>query len=73
MGPKSDAMAAPAPPQEFDQEIVDMAAYAHGYRVGSDLAVREVEKCGVHVELEADAAARLTLPASSSSTRSAAA
>ena len=40
MIPKSDAMAAPKAAQEFDKEIVDMAAYAHGYKVDSDLAVR---------------------------------
>ena len=38
MIPKSDAMAAPKAAQEFDKEIVDMAAYAHGYKVDSDLA-----------------------------------
>lgn len=37
--PKSDAQAAPAPAQQYDNEIVDMAKYAHGYKVDSDLAV----------------------------------
>jgi len=37
---KSDAMAAPKAPQEFDSEIVDMASYATNYKVTSDLAVR---------------------------------
>ncbi|TKA64238.1 2-methylcitrate dehydratase, mitochondrial, partial [Friedmanniomyces simplex] len=36
---KSDAMAAPAAPQEFDKEIVDMASYATNYKVTSDLAI----------------------------------
>lgn len=39
MIPKSDAMAAPASANEFDQEIVDMASYVHQYKVDSDLAV----------------------------------
>ncbi|KAK5133147.1 ATP-binding cassette transporter CGR1 [Meristemomyces frigidus] len=39
MVPKSDGMAAPKAPQEFDKEIVDMAAYAHKYKVDSDLAI----------------------------------
>jgi len=39
MIPKSDAHAAPAPPQEFDKEIVDMADYASNYKINSDLAV----------------------------------
>lgn len=39
MSPKSDAVAAPAPPKDFDKEIVDMAKYIHGYNVDSDLAV----------------------------------
>lgn len=30
---------APKKPAEFDKELVDMAAYAHGYKVDSDLAV----------------------------------
>ncbi|KAK1056386.1 ATP-binding cassette transporter CGR1 [Friedmanniomyces endolithicus] len=36
---KSDAMAAPKAPQEFDKEIVDMASYATNYKVTSDLAI----------------------------------
>lgn len=40
MIPKSDAMAVPAPPAEFDKEIVDMARYASNYKVDSELAVR---------------------------------
>lgn len=39
MVPKRDAMAAPAPPAEFDKEIVDMADYACNYKIDSDLAV----------------------------------
>jgi len=39
MIPKSDAHAAPAPPQEFDKEIVDMADYASNYKINSDLAI----------------------------------
>ncbi|KAK3073384.1 ATP-binding cassette transporter CGR1 [Teratosphaeriaceae sp. CCFEE 6253] len=39
MSTKSDAMAAPAGPQEFDHEIVDMASYASNYKVTSDLAI----------------------------------
>ncbi|EMC94588.1 hypothetical protein BAUCODRAFT_35814 [Baudoinia panamericana UAMH 10762] len=39
MNPKSDAMAAPAAPQEFDKEIVEMAKYAHSYNVDSELAI----------------------------------
>jgi 2-methylcitrate dehydratase len=44
MIPKSDAAAAPAAPQEFDKEIVDMADYASNYKVDSDLAVSCREK-----------------------------
>ena len=44
MIPKSDAMAAPKAAQEFDTEIVDMAAYAHGYKVNSELAVGQGEE-----------------------------
>ncbi|KAF2773568.1 2-methylcitrate dehydratase [Teratosphaeria nubilosa] len=33
------AMAAPAPAAEFDKEIVDMAKYAHSFKVESDLAI----------------------------------
>lgn len=39
MVPKSGAHAAPAPPQEFDKEIVDMADYVSNYKIDSDLAV----------------------------------
>lgn len=39
MIPRNDAVAAPAPPKEFDHEIVDMASYVHHYKVESDLAV----------------------------------
>lgn len=34
-----DAFASPAPPAEYDQEIVDMASYIHNYKIDSDLAV----------------------------------
>lgn len=34
-----DAFAAPAPPAEFDREIVDMASYIHNYKIDSELAV----------------------------------
>ena len=34
-----DAFAAPAPPAEFDKEIVDMASYIHNYKIDSELAV----------------------------------
>ncbi|KAJ9631807.1 ATP-binding cassette transporter CGR1 [Taxawa tesnikishii (nom. ined.)] len=36
---KSDAMAAPAPAKDFDNEIVDMANYIHNYKIDSDLAL----------------------------------
>ncbi|KXL42495.1 hypothetical protein M433DRAFT_59321 [Acidomyces richmondensis BFW] len=39
MVPKSGAHAAPAPPQEFDKEIVDMADYVSNYKIDSDLAI----------------------------------
>lgn len=39
MIPKSDAVASPAKPAEFDKEIVDMASYIHNYKIDSDLAV----------------------------------
>lgn len=43
MIPKRDAVAEPAPPKEFDQELVDMASYIHNYKVDSDLAVSTIE------------------------------
>jgi len=70
MAVKSDAQAAPAPPQEFDKEIVDMADYATNYRVTSDLAVRERDR--IWDTRRANGVGRLIRPASSSSTRSAA-
>ncbi|KAL1304608.1 hypothetical protein AAFC00_003575 [Neodothiora populina] len=39
MIPKSDAMAAPAPARDYDQEIVDMASYIHHYKIDSGLAI----------------------------------
>lgn len=35
-----DAFASPAPPAQYDQEIVDMASYIHNYNIDSELAVR---------------------------------
>lgn len=36
---KDNATAVPAPPKEFDHEIVDMANYIHNYKIDSELAV----------------------------------
>lgn len=36
---KDNATAVPAPPKEFDHEIVDMASYIHNYKIDSELAV----------------------------------
>lgn len=39
MAPQSSYTAAPAPPGDYDKEIVDMASYIHNYKIDSDLAV----------------------------------
>lgn len=44
MIPRSDAVATPAAPKEFDNEIVDMASYVHNYKIDSELAVSALRK-----------------------------
>jgi 2-methylcitrate dehydratase len=34
-----DAIASPSSPNEFDNEIVDVASYVHNYKIDSDVAV----------------------------------
>lgn len=46
MIPKSDAVATPADPKEFDKPIVDMASYIHNYKIDSELAVGSIDAGG---------------------------